>query len=217
MQGRSATLLQLTGAGIGIFALGAQYYLILEKAAAEGLSYWAETIRFLGYMTIWTNILVTLYFLLALLAPDSRPGVFFKRPAVQGGLFIYIFIVAVVYHFVLAKIWSPTGLHYVADLLLHYLMPLIYMLYWIFFAGKGKLMLKNSVLWLVYPLVYAAYALLRGAIIHDYPYPFIDAAELGYPAVIRNILLFALAYLVSGLILVFINNRLLESRRSGAI
>ncbi|RON29211.1 Pr6Pr family membrane protein, partial [Pseudomonas brassicacearum] len=38
----------------------------------------------------------------------------------------------------------------------------------------------------MYPLVYFAYALLRGHLLAAYPYPFIDVSTLGYPQVFLN-------------------------------
>jgi hypothetical protein len=41
-------------------------------------------------------------------------------------------------------------------------------------------------LWVIYPLVYFAYSLLRGHVLAVYPYPFIDVEKLGYPQVFIN-------------------------------
>jgi hypothetical protein len=51
---------------------------------------------------------------------------------------------------------------------------------------KGSLRLKHIGAWMIYPLVYFAYALLRGDLLGQYQYPFIDVATLGYPQVFVN-------------------------------
>ena len=41
-------------------------------------------------------------------------------------------------------------------------------------------------LWVLYPLVYFAYVLLRGDLLGQYQYPFFDVGTLGYPQVFVN-------------------------------
>ena len=59
-----------------------------------------------------------------------------------------------------------------------------------------------AAVWLGYPLAYLAFALVRGAIVHKYPYPFIDAGELGYLGVTISALGFTVAFFVLGLLLI---------------
>ncbi|MBN8577485.1 MAG: Pr6Pr family membrane protein [Cytophagales bacterium] len=188
-------LITTTGLLIGSFALCLQLYLIIDRAIAEHQSVAGEVWRFFSYMTIWSNILVTLCFA-ALVFADTLS--FFKSPAVQAGTFIYILVVGVAYHFLLAHIWSPTGLQYVADVLLHYAIPAIYCSYWLVFADKAKLSYTYCFTWLIYPFVYFIYALVRGLIVHSYPYPFIDVTSFGYPIVLRNSFILLIAYVLLG-------------------
>ncbi|HYH56223.1 MAG TPA: Pr6Pr family membrane protein, partial [Anseongella sp.] len=90
---------------------------------------------------------------------------------------------------------------FLADILLHYVMPLLYLFHWVAFAPKGRQRFRNSLWWLVYPLAYLVYALARGAATDTYPYPFIDVIQLGNGIVARNSILLALAYWVLGLLL----------------
>jgi hypothetical protein len=124
---------------------------------------------------------------------------------------MYIVVVGVAYHFLLAHIWSPTGLQYVADVLQHYAVPIIYCVYWLFFATKIKLAYIYSILWLIYPLVYFIYALLRGLIVHTYPYPFIDVTTLGYPQVLLNSLMLLVVYVLLGLSTVALSRKLKDN------
>jgi hypothetical protein len=54
------------------------------------------------------------------------------------------------------------------------------------YVPKGTLRPRHMALWLLYPLLYFAYALLRGHVLAAYPYPFIDVDKLGYPQVLLN-------------------------------
>ncbi|MBX2915918.1 MAG: Pr6Pr family membrane protein [Cyclobacteriaceae bacterium] len=188
-------LLLVIGFVTGSFALVLQLYLIISKALEVNEHVLSEVWRYFSYMTIWSNILVTLCFAAQVFTGKVS---YFKKPEVQAGAFIYILVVGVAYHFLLAHIWSPTGWQYVADVLLHYAVPIIYCIYWLFFAAKIKLAYSYSILWLVYPFVYFVYALLRGLIVHTYPYPFIDVTALGYPQVLLNSVLLLVVYVLLG-------------------
>jgi hypothetical protein len=43
-------------------------------------------------------------------------------------------------------------------------------------------------IWLIFPILYFLYILLRGAISNAYPYPFLDVGKLGYDQAIVNAL-----------------------------
>ena len=129
----------------------------------------------------------------------------------QTGTMLFITIVGLVYHFLLANIWSPTGLQKIADVSLHYIVPVLYIFYWLLFVKKGEQQYNNSLTWMLYPLLYCVYALIRGAIVHEYPYPFIDVTEHGYGIVLRNSLLLAAGYLLVGLLLILIDKEMAKS------
>jgi hypothetical protein len=197
------------------FALILQLVLILQRVKTEqDLSYLAELVRFFSYMTILSNILVLIFFLSRTFFTGSGIALFMNRPAVKAGLFIYIFIVFIVYHFVLAAAWDPRGWQLVADTLLHYIDPWLYMVYWLIFVRKQRLRFANAFRWLLFPLGYLIYTLIRGQLAGVYPYPFLDAMVLPWKTVIRNIIAVSFAYLVLGLLLIFINN-LYVNRRAG--
>lgn len=202
---------QIIAALFGCFALVLQLYLIIKRVPVTGKTYSSEIIRYFSYMTIWTNILVTLTFAIPLIAKNSRIGKFLSSPLMQTGTMLFITIVGLVYHFLLAHIWSPTGLQKVADVSLHYIVPILYIIYWVFFVKKGEQQYTNSLTWMLYPLIYCIYAMIRGAIVHEYPYPFIDVTEHGYGVVLRNSLLLAAGYLLGGFVLILMDKGMAKS------
>ncbi len=90
------------------------------------------------------------------------------------------------YSLLLRHLWQPEGFQLIADELLHDVMPVLFLIYWWRCVPKGSLRLKHIGAWIIYPLVYFAYALLRGDLLGQYQYPFIDVATLGYPQVFVN-------------------------------
>ena len=164
--------------------------------------------NFFSYFTILSNLLVAISLSYQLNFPRSKPGQFFSSTSVSTAIAVYIFIVGLVYNLVLRGIWSPTGWQLVADNLLHVAVPLLYILYWYFFSNPEKLPWKSLLSWLVFPAFYLTYTLIRGALVNWYPYPFVDAGNLGYVKVALNSLAVLAAILITGSVLLTINNRI---------
>ncbi len=72
------------------------------------------------------------------------------------------------------------------------------LLHWLMYRHAGSLALQAPFQWSLYPILYLGYALVRGKILGTYPYPFIDAATLGYPRVLLNGIGLLIAFLVLG-------------------
>ena len=194
------TVYRIGGAIAAWFALILQYFILLSNIPSDKSAV-SQTIFFLSFMTIWTNILVALAFTVPMISPESKLGLFLTKPSVAAAVARYISMVAIAYHFLLAELWQPTGLQWLADTLLHYGVPVLYTGYWILFAQKGFLKVQEVFLWLVYPLIYFVYALTRGVNVHEYPYPVIDVTQHGYSGVLVSSLFLMIGFIVLGLII----------------
>lgn len=98
------------------------------------------------FFTILTNLLVAGSF--TLVALGRAPA-----PRWLTGLMLWIGLVGLVYHAVLAALWEPEGLVLVADILVHTVTPLGTFTYWLFFVGKGVLRWGDLRLWIAWPLI----------------------------------------------------------------
>jgi hypothetical protein len=189
----------------GWFALIAQFVLLLQNRTSSV----PESIaRYFSYFTILTNLLVALYCSILLLTPKLKWGLFFSKSNTSAVVAVYIFIVGLVYNVILRSLWSPAGLQKIVDELLHSLIPLLYLLYWLLWADKGGLKWKNAFTWLIYPWVYLLYILIRGSLSGFYPYPFIHAGELGYGKALLNSLFMVFVFLGFSLLFIGISNQL---------
>lgn len=65
--------------------------------------------------------------------------------------------------------------------------------------------LRHVALWAMYPVGYFAYVLLRGNMIGDYIYPFIDVGTLGFLKAFSNALGVLLGFVLIALLLVGID------------
>ncbi len=175
---------------IGVLALAAlrgQYDVIQEPPDQK---LWLMA----GYFTVLTNLLVGA----SMLAVAWR----WSMPArVAAGLLIAIVMVGLMYHLVLAALWQPQGLAWWADQGLHTFVPLAFAGWWLAFADK-QIGWRDLPLWLIWPLGYGVYAIIRGAMTGFWPYPFVNVDALGLAQVAVNLagLLAMFAVLGAGLI-----------------
>ncbi|HEX3396544.1 MAG TPA: Pr6Pr family membrane protein [Steroidobacteraceae bacterium] len=200
-------------AGLAWIGVLLQLFVTLHANIENGNGVVGGLISFLGYFTILTNLLVCISLTIPLVAPSSAPGGFFARSDVTAGVATSIAFVGLAYYFLLRQTWSPQGLQLLANILLHYVMPTLFLLYWWFNFPKGALRWIYPVIWGLYPTVYLIYVLIRGSIIGTYPYGFIDPSAIGYQRTMVNALGLLLAFITLGLMLV-VFGRL--QRRAGA-
>lgn len=194
-------------------ALILQFRLILQNGPFTWMSQSMLVTNFFSYFTILSNLLVAVSSTLSLIFPRNPAGIFFSRTSVRTAIAVYIFIVGLVYNLVLRQIWSPTGLQLLADNLLHVGVPVAYLLFWFAAGQEERLSWKQMPPWLIFPAVYLVYSLIRGAMTGWYPYPFLNAARLGYAKVAFNALGVLLAILITGTGLIALN-RVLQKKAS---
>ena len=175
-----------SAAVLGWAGLVIQLYLIFFARLSVGASLLGGLVSFFSYFTVLTNTLVAVVLTCAVTERESAARRWFLQPWVSSGITVSIAVVGLAYSILLRHLWHPQGWQFIADELLHDVMPLLFLAYWWLCVPKGSLRLKHLPLWLIYPLVYFAYALLRGHLLGAYAYPFIDVALLGYPQVFIN-------------------------------
>lgn len=179
MQKTSAKFIALIIAILGWFAIIAQLALMINNRQVPV----GETLfRFFGFFTIDTNTIVAICFT----AISLNKGRFFSRRSNVTAIAVYISVVGIVYNVILRSLWAPTGLQKIIDELLHSVIPVLVILFWLLFVSTEQVKWKNAFTWLLYPIVYMIYALIHGAITDWYPYPFVDVTKLGYTEALIN-------------------------------
>ncbi len=152
--------------------------------------------NFISYFTILSNILAAVVLTVQATRGEGGFGRFFARPEVLLAATVYMTITGLVYFFVLRHTDAPQGLSVLSNALLHYVMPPVMVLFWLAFAAKGMLSPGSIGRVLVFPLLYAAYTLVRGPLVDWYPYPFTDLRVLTMGAAVRNIIVFMVGFAV---------------------
>lgn len=165
--------------------------------------------NFFGYFTMQSNILTVV-----MLLGTALFGFAGKRQSAGWSLFracvtSYIVVVGIVYNTLLAGLEGGISLAW-ANTVLHLVIPVYVALDWI--VVRDRAALPWSTLWVVavYPLVWLAVVLVRGATDGWVPYPFLDPA-LGYGTVATYCVGIAVATVAVGSLVWWVG-RLRESR-----
>jgi hypothetical protein len=191
---------RLLGGTIGTLAVIVQY--IVTLTLPTGADPLTRTVNYISYFTILSNVLAAAALLLPELAPQSMLGRFFERYETRTAIAVYMIVTCGVYAVLLAGLAQLTGVQYYADVTLHYIMPPIFVIDWLLIRPAHRIDLKSALYFMIFPLAYGIYTLVRGAIVGTYPYPFVDVVKLGYPTVFFHIAMFCILFLVLGLVLV---------------
>jgi hypothetical protein len=163
----------------------------LGRLAAEQPDLWsaskAVVLRFFQYFTLLTNCFTNLILTRYALGPGGRRGAWLLAPAAATSAAASMLLVALVYHVLLAHLWSPEGWDRVADVGLHYVMPSLILGFWWFALPTGCLEWRDLPRTWIFPLCYLASIGLQGALWGQYPYPFFNVSELGLPRVLAHV------------------------------
>ena len=152
-----------------------------------------------GFFVFYTNLsnLLLAVYQLALGVSSWAPqgGVFrwLSSPGVALSMTLCIFVTHLIYQWVLVpsarkrgKALSDIGFSSFGNLCVHYIVPWLTVVQWLLWQDKSGLTVGHAVWWLVLPLAYFAFAMLRagtgkpiGRTGQLYPYPFLDYPRLG--------------------------------------
>ena len=166
----------------------AAYRLVFAALAAAALAWQAHQVvvqgtglgNFFSFFTIESNMIGIV--VLAWGGVASWRGRFIPD-TLRGAAVVYLVITGVVYAVLLADLphqstdpWMNTVVHQV--------MPVVLVADWLIAPPRRRLAPREVWWWLVFPLVFLAYTLVRGPGVDWYPYPFLDPRPHGYGPVV---------------------------------
>lgn len=147
----------------------------LARSTSTGFS----PANFFSFFTIESNLIAAGVLLWGASGDAER------RPSssvdlIRGAAVLYMSITGVVYGVLLAGYQQElqTTIPWV-DTVLHRVIPVVMVADWLIDPPRAAIEFRRALLWLVYPLLYAAYSLIRGPIVGWYPYPFLDPGHVG--------------------------------------
>ncbi|WP_200945823.1 Pr6Pr family membrane protein [Lysobacter sp. Root559] len=201
-------------AAVSLAALIGQYWLLV-RLTLDTIGPALATVRYLSYFTILSNLLVAATCAVAVSGGGPRLARWLASARVRGGIALAIGVTGTVYVTILRHLWQPQGAQWWVDSGLHYAVPALYLAWWLLAVPHGALGRRDLWRWLLFPALYVVWVFLRGAVAHEYPYPFLDVGVLGWLAVLRNAVGVLVLFLAFGAGLLGIDRLLGRGRRAG--
>lgn len=137
--------------------------------------------NFFSFFTVLSNLFAAI-FLIYFGFTDS-----FSRRAqvIRGAVTLYMLMTGVIFAVLLAGLDNVrlTAVPW-NNLVLHYIMPIVVVGDWFIHPPKKSLPTKAVAAWIVFPILYVVYTLVRGALVSWYPYPFLNPSLSSYMQVI---------------------------------
>lgn len=186
---------------IGLTGLGVQLVTSTIFLGSFGAALWSMA----RYYTNIGNLGVALIF--AGVALDRRAAM---RPLMIGGAAINAALIGIVYALLLSGHIHP-GESVLSVVLLHYVVPVLSILFWLICAPRGGHDLHEPLVWGAPPLLYFIYVLARAHFDGRYPYPFINVAQIGWLGTLVNAAVITFCFMLFGMMLISID-RLLARR-----
>ncbi len=152
-------------------------------------------LRLFAFFTILSNLFGAAVFLaLAVRRGRTRTRTF---DFLRGAAVVYLMVTLVVVLVLLSGAELQVAVPWV-DLLVHRVFPIIVLIDWLIDPPAHDLRVRDVLWWLAFPLIWLAVTLVRGAVDHWYPYPFLDPANGGYRSVAFFIGMILAGFLVIG-------------------
>ena len=167
---------------IGLLLAGGQDINSAQASVPVPLS--TRFVRFFSYFTVESNLLV-LISAVSLAWNPQRDGRWWR--VLRLDALLGIAVTGVVFVTVLSGLVHHSGIGAWVNAGFHYLSPLLALLGWCLFGPRPRIDGRTLVLAFLWPVAWLAYTLIRGALTAWYPYPFLNAHELGYARVALNI------------------------------
>ena len=163
------------------FVLVAQGNAVLDETTRPDAA--TRILRYFCYLTIWSNILVA-WAAGSLAFGRVRDTAWWRALRLNS---VALIALAGLVHFVfLRPLLDLEGANWLADKLLHVVVPIVAVAGWALFGPRGRVTTADLPRFLVLPVVWVVFTLVRGEFVDWYPYPFIDVIENGYGEVLLN-------------------------------
>ena len=138
----------------------------------------------LSYFTIWSNFLVAFTTYVIYRNPNNNKT---WLKVLRVASLMMITVTCIVYILILAPDANPQSWNIYTNYLLHYITPPFTIVVWILFGPRKWFSWKIIRRALLIPIIYAIYTFIRGYFINQYPYGFINAADLGYQGALTGV------------------------------
>ena len=164
--------------------------------------------NFFSFFTNLSNLFAAVVFLLGAFHVLARLGMSNSNDWLRAMSAVNMAVVGIVFSVLLRDVDLGSLLPWV-NFVLHYVMPCLVVLDWLLQPPNGTLGTTQLFYIQVFPTLYLAYVLVRGASVGWYPYPFLNPANVGgYVGVAAYAISIAVTFFIAGWSLLALGNRL---------
>ena len=169
--------------------------------------------------TTLSNLAVALFFLADLLIFRKKKNVGIQRirNVLKFSVTMAILLTGLVAFFMLRGMFDHMDqLAKIGLFFLHDLVPVATVCDWLFFDKKGRTDRKMPLQATLFPLLYVSVTMILSPFVplqERYPYPFLNADQLGIGMVILNVLFLSFAFLAVGFLGVWLDHRMMAHVR----
>ena len=174
MQRASAAWVRVARAATAILILAAVFRLFPPIAGGGG-----SVVTYLSFFTIQSNLIAAAVLLWLAIRPPAAAHVL-RADIIRGAAVLYLAITGIVFALLLSGATNQMSASLLwTNTVLHQLSPILLFLDWLVVPPTSSLTFRRVLWWLVYPIAYLVYTLIRGAFIDWYPYPFLTPDVVG--------------------------------------
>jgi hypothetical protein len=169
MRDNLAVALRLLLAALSL--AGVVFQLIIAIRTDFGL------VNFFSYFTNLGNLFASAVFIIGAVRILRRTPSSAAWEAVRGASVVYMAFIGIVFNTLLSD--ADLGLEPWVNLVHHTLMPIAVVVDWLLLAPRVRLAMRIAWLWVIVPVAYSIYSIVRGAVIGFYCYPFFNPGAVG--------------------------------------
>ncbi len=170
---------------LALTAVGKQFSLQIQ--------YGFSILNFFSFFTNLSNLFAAVVLIFSAYQLSIRRESSVLGDAIRGAAAVNMVIVGLLFVVLLRDVTLENLLPWV-NTVLHYVMPVVVLLDWLYQPPTTKLGVRDLLLWQVFPSLYITYVLVRGALTGWYPYPFLNVAKLGASTVAAYVLGIAVVF-----------------------
>jgi len=192
---------------VGVSSIIATLTLVVIREPIPGSdgSYLSRFWVLLRFFTILTNAIVSYVLIMAAIRGHWRSF------SLLTGATLWISLVGVIYHIMLAAEHNPEGIAAVTNHVHHTFVPAGTFLIWILARPRALIPIKAPFVWLIFPLAYTAYMVGRAELTGDvYPYEFSDPTKVGWKGFFISQTVLLCVFLGLGFVFRWVSNRLIR-------
>lgn len=195
------------GLVLGSLATAISFYTNIPEQMGEGRSLFGAMFHFFSFYTNWTNILLVLIFLDLF---KGFSGLSSPVTCVTG--LSSIIMVMIVYHFLLSATHHPVGIDKVTNVIMHYIVPVIFTLFWITCRHIGDLNWSDLYKFILFPMAFLVFTYVKAAITAEYPYDFLNYNLNGFSGVAPIIGAIVVLILFLGSLAIIYDNKVSDTQ-----